>query len=192
MSMMRLILAVGVSLLLLTQAVSAKSLGGFDSFSSARQSLLNSVVSQLGIEDRNDRIKVKIHDQIKIALEGDWYSYWIGLSDLAKSKYQDDNAKGFIQVLLATEDSGIWIITLAKKEKVDQIVLSLAQIRHGAQDGALEVYNAKKNDSENFEIKSESDKYAFIQEKGKVTFSLINVGNGTGSVTYVNQVVIDL
>jgi|SRR5690554_641570 len=189
---MRFLLAVGLFLLLTAQAVSAKSLGGFDSYSSAKQSLLNSVVNQLGIDDRNNRIKVKIHDQIKSALQGDWYSYWIGLSDLAKSKYQDDDAKGFIQVLLATEDSGIWIITFAKKEKIDQIVLSLAQIRHGAQDGALDVYNEKKNDSENFAINSESDKYAFIQETGKVAFSLINVGTGTGSVTYVNQFVIDL
>lgn len=170
----------------------AQKFGGFESYDSGARSLLNTIVNQLGIQDSDNSIKVKVYEKINTALEGHWYSYWIGMNDLASSQYQDGEEKGFIQVLLPTNESGIWILTLAKTPGVPQIILSMAQVRHGSQDAALSVYNERKNDSENYVVNNESDNFAFIQEKGQVAFSMLNIGTGTASVVYVTQFAIDL
>jgi len=175
-----------------SQASLAQSFGGFDSYGEGTKSLLTTVVKQLGVSDPDNSVKVKVFDTIDVALEGNWYSYWVGMNDLASSKYQDGAEKGFVQVMLPTNDSGIWILTFNKAKDIPEIIVSMAQIRHGSQDGALSVYNEKKNDTENYEVKNESDKFAFIQEKGKVAFSILNVGTGTGSVVYFNQFAVDL
>ncbi|MGC8121221.1 hypothetical protein [Marinobacter sp. VGCF2001] len=175
-----------------SQAVTAQGFGGFESYGSGTKSLLNTIVDQLGINDPDNSVKMKVFDTIDVALESNWYSYWVGMNDLASSQYENGAEKGFLQVLLPTTESGIWILTFNKARDVPQIIISMAQIRHGSQDGALSVYNEKKNDSQNYEVKNEADTYAFIQEKGKVAFTLLNVGTGTGSVVYFNQFSVDL
>lgn len=175
-----------------SQAAFAQGFGGFESYGEGTKSLLNTIVNQLGITDPDNQVKVKVYDTIDVALNGHWYSYWVGMNDLASSQYQNGAEKGFVQIMLPTSDSGIWILTFNKAKDIPQIIVSMAQIRHGSQDGAMSVYNEKKNDPDNYEIKNESDTFAFIQERGKVAFSILNVGSGTGSVVYLNQFSIDL
>lgn len=179
-------------LMMFSGTSNAQSFGGFGSYGSGTQSLLTTIVNQLGIQDSDNSVKVKVYEVINAALNGNWYSYWVGMNDLASSKYQDGAEKGFVQVLLPTNDSGIWILTFVKTKDIPQIVVSIAQIRHGSQDGALSVYSRKKGDSEKYEVKNENDNFAFIQEKGKVAFTMLNVGSGTGSVTYFSQFIVDI
>lgn len=174
-----------------SSTATAQSLGGFGSYESTTQSMLTTITNQLGIQDSGNSFKEDTYNSLSFALDGTWHFYWIGLNDLAKSKYVNGAEKGFIQVLLSTVDA-TYIVTFAKNKDIAQVIVSIAQVRHGSQDNAITAFRGKKGDSETYDVETENDNYAFIKEKGKISFSMFNVGPDTGSVTYFDQIFIDI
>lgn len=168
----------------------AFSLGGFGTYSEATQNVLKTVVTELDIVDRDNSIKEEIYNSIDYVFSDDYYSYWLGYNDLSASRY--DGKKGFVQFMVPTNNNGIYLVTFAKRSDVDQIIITTSQIRHGSKEGALQVYEDNKADSEGYKLLVENDSFAMFQESGKVSFDIIDVDGRTGSAVYTQQTYVDL
>jgi hypothetical protein len=181
-----------LSLALFLLSFNSFALGGFESLQDTEKQLLKSIVEQLGISDSDNKIKMKIHDATSFAFDGHWGSYWMGLNELASSKYQNGKEKGVIEISLNNSKSGTYFLTFIYKPEVKQIVVFQKQIRHGSKKQLLDEYEKRKANTEAYELRHESDNYALLQEKGKVDFEFFHVSGDTGSLVYSSQRVIDL
>ncbi len=177
-------------ILLFFYAGGAFALGGFDSFSEPTRNILSTIVKELEVSDQDNSVKEKIYNRLDYIFSADYYAYWLGNNDLSNSKY--DGKGGFIQYMVPTKESGVYLVNFSKRPDVNQIIITTSQIRHGSQKGALEVYEKNKEDSDSYKLLKETDSYAMFQKTGQVSFEIFNVGTGTGSVIYTSQTYVDL
>ena len=168
----------------------AYALGGFNTYSEADQNVLNAITKELGIVDKDNSIKEDIYSSISHVLESAYFSYYLDYNDLSASKYGD--RKGYVHFIMPTVDEGVHLLAFSKRPDVDQIIITMSQVRHGSQKGALSVFEERKSDSENYKVMTENDSFAMTQESGAVSFTTFDVGSGTGSVIYTDQTYIDL
>ena len=168
------------------------ALGGYGALPEVTQKALKSIVNQLGIIDNNNKIKEKIYDANSWIFEGEFGWYWIGLNDLSSSNYKDGKEKGYIELGINNGEYGTVFVTYMYKKEAKQIIITTRQIRYGSKNIVLEEYSKRKNSSEEYEVRHENDKFALVQEAGKVNFAYFHVSGDTGSVSYVSQRAIDI
>ncbi|MGF1818026.1 hypothetical protein, partial [Vibrio splendidus] len=145
-----------------------------------------------GIPDKDNKVKEKIYNSIDYAFNSKWSSYWLGLKDLSASKYNDGKEKGYMDLSFNNADEGTLYFTFVYKPEVKQIILSSKQVRHATKKIALEIYEERKANTEEYEVKHESDNYALLQKKDKVSFEYYHVGSKTASLVYSGQEIINL
>ncbi|MEG3753104.1 hypothetical protein [Psychromonas arctica] len=168
------------------------ALGVYDSLGEPQKTLLKSIVSQLGLVDKNNSIKTKIYNTSSFAFDGGWNSKWFGLNDLSGSKYEDDTEKGFIEVSINHADQGTIFITYLYKPETKQIIVFTKQVRHGPKNLTLEIFEENKSDKDSYVLTHEGPNYALLQLKGFVSYQFYNIQNETGSLVYTRQNKIDL
>jgi len=177
-------------LLLFVYAGGAFALGGFDSFSEPTRNILKTIVQELEVSDQDNSVKEEIYNSLDYIFSANYYAYWLGNNDLSKSKYEGKG--GFVQYMMPTKENGVYLVNFSKRPDVDQIIITTSQIRHGSQEGALEIYEKNKSDSDSYKLLKETDSYAMFQKTGQVSFEIFNVGTGTGSAIYTSQTYVDL
>ena len=181
-------------LIVLSLSFNVYALGGYESLSENEQKLLKSIVERLGVKDKDNSVKKKLYDTSLFAFDGNWSSYWVGLTELSLSKYKDGAESGFVELGINNSENGTVFLTYLYKPEVKQIILTSKQIRYGAKKTILDVYEERKSDKEKYVVKHESDNYALLQEKGQVSFEYYHVGasGDTASLVYQSQNVIDI
>ncbi len=181
-----------LTFILLSLSFNTYALGGFGSLSESEQKSLESIVKQLGISDKNNTVKEKIYNSIDFAFNSKWNSYWLGLKDLSASKYDNGLEKGYMDISFNTADNGTLYFTFVYKPEANQIIVSSKQVRHTTRKTALDVYEERKSDTNKYEIKHETDNYALLQEKGKVSYEYFHIGSNSASLVYSSQLLINL
>ncbi|WP_436323027.1 hypothetical protein ACSEYT_01905 [Vibrio cidicii] len=181
-----------IALVLMIFSFNSYSLGGYGSLTDVQQKTLESIVKQLGISDNDNKVKEKIYNRIDYVFKSQWNSYWIGLNELSASKYTDGLDKGYVDISFNSANEGTLYFTFVYKPEAKQIILSSKQVRHTTRQRALEVYEERKAKTEEYKLVYESDNYALLQEKGKVSFEYYHVDSNTASLVYSMQHSIDL
>ena len=187
-AVLKLFVGVVIALSINTNAI---ALGGFSSLSSAQQKIVNGIVSQLGIKSPDDKIKMRIYDEISYAFESNWNSYWLGLNELEASKYKEEKEKGVVEYVFNNESNGTLFFTFVYKPDVDQVIIFKRQIRHAGKSTILKLYEERKDDKK-FKVIHETDSYGMLQEKGKVRYQVYHVGTATSSLVYYQQAVVNV
>jgi hypothetical protein len=167
-------------------------MGGFNSLSEPRQSVLNQIVHYLGIEDSSNEVKMKIYDQIDYVFSAEqWNSYLNHLDELSVGNYTEELGKGYITFSFNTNDNGLYFLTFIYKPEAEQIFVETQQIRYGKRDAALEVYNETKADEE-FVAVHDTDTHALLKKDGYLTYRYFNVDSDNGALVYRRFMVIDI
>ncbi|MDN2661836.1 hypothetical protein OW492_00425 [Psychromonas sp. 14N.309.X.WAT.B.A12] len=168
------------------------ALGVYDSLGEPQKTVLKSIVSQLGLVDKNNSIKTKIYNMSSYVFDGGWNSKWFGLDDLSGSRYVDGIEKGFIEVSINHAEQGTIFITYIYKPETKQIIVFTKQVRHGPKNLTLQIFEDNKSDKDSYVLSHEGANYALLQAKGLVNFQFYNIQSETGSLVYVAQGKIDL
>ncbi|MBU2978182.1 hypothetical protein [Alteromonas sp. C1M14] len=170
----------------------AAALDEYGTLDEGIRTLITSVVSELKLSNDNDT-KMKIYNAISFVFTDDneWSSYWIGYGDTGNSRIKSDEIT-YIEQFINTSDKGMFFLTFVYDKKVDQLLLSSKQIRHGTDKEVLGVFSETKNNTSDYELIHERDNFAMTQKSGYVDFAGFSVMDGTGSIVYFDQIVIDL
>lgn len=165
-----------------------------DAYSSADEgvkTLIKAVMTELKLEESLETEK-KIFNAISFVFtdDNDWNSYWLGYNDLGDSKITNPSIT-YIEQFINTSDKGMFFLSFLYDKRVNQILLSTKQIRHGSDKEVLDVFSGLKSDDE-YEVSHEEDSYALTQKSGWVDFAGFSVMGGTAAIVYFDQVTIDL
>lgn len=180
------------ALILATLSCHAFALGGFKSLDTETQTVLTWIVDQLGIKDNSHSTKMKLHDAIDFMFEGDWNTNWLGLNDVAASRYQDGRELGYIELLTNSAEHGTVSITFNYQPSTKQIISTTRQVRYTTRKALLDIYNERKANKEEYNLEHENDHYAMLSKVGLIDYEYYHVGSDSGSITYVSQNIIDL
>lgn len=180
-----------ISLLLLVSA-SSSAIDAYSTSGEGVKKLVKNIVKVLKLESSTEMEK-KIFDTMDYAFEDNtmWNSYWLGYDDLSVSKMKDSKVT-FIEYFINSEKHGMFFFSFLYDKESQQILVNRKQIRYASKKVALDAYTEKKDDTEKYNSRHETDTYALLQVKGKVDFSGFNIGTAAGSATYFDQRIIDL
>lgn len=170
---------------------SAFSLDKYSTADPGAKKVIERILKELKITEKD--VPQILYDKIDYVFEdsGKWHTYWFGYQDVASSKIENPNIT-FIEYFINTEKQGTYFLSFMYDSTSKQILLSSKQIRYSDKQTVLDAFKETKNDTENSEIKHESDNYALTQTINKVDFAAYNIGISSGSVVYMDQKIIQL
>lgn len=182
-----------ITILALSLSFSFKSFS-MDAYTTADEGIkkmISQMFSTLNIP-RSIENEKKIYNSISYIWDGagSWNGYWLGYNELASSKIKDPDIT-FIEYFFNTENNGIYFLSLQFDTRINQMLISTKQLRYGTKKAGLDKYLEEKANTEKYELKHERDKYALLQEAGKVNFSAYHLSSNEGMAVYFNQRILD-
>ena len=166
------------------------ALGGYNSLSESHKKVTKQIVATLGIE-ADKSTKYKIYDDISYMFNSDWHSMKFGLDELSSSKFKGENSKGIVELAFNSKDQGTVFLTYIYKPEIKQILVLKKQVRYGQKDKLIAEFERRKKEQDQYIVLHETDSYALLQQKGKVSYEFFHIGNSTASLVYSSQNVID-
>jgi|SRR5690606_25478646 len=179
----------GLCSLLLAASFSAHALDEISAIPDAHQKVLTTITNELGLKNIDKSVQREIYGAIQFALDDDWYSYWVGNSDLAKSKFQDDKVK--IVDLIIPNNDRINSITFTYFPAARQIFYAQRQFVEGSSEVGMEAYRKAQANSEMKKLNEENN-YAILKKDGYVQFEIYHVKGSNALASYIDYGIIDI
>jgi len=151
--------------------------------------VLDRVLKYLDLDSTSKYSKSKIYKKFDYALKKNWYLTFLHNKSLSNSKVSDSDTK--FLVITIVDERNIFDITLIHFKKQKQLQIITKQYISGKGKLLLEKFEELKKDKKN-EVVTETDNYAYLQEKGYVSDSIISIINDFGMIVYIDMSKIDL
>ena len=170
-------------------SLSANAISESGSLSSDQKTVLDAVITGLGVEHVSTEKKDEIYNLFKHALTRDWYASWHSNNSLTANKSKDSKTQMFD--LTVVDENRIYIISLIHFSSVKQIHVTQRELIDMSSSNVMTNYK-KHKENEKFEIVSETDSYAFFKKKGFAQNVVSHMKTPNGLTAYIDYKVLDL
>lgn len=151
--------------------------------------ILSSIEKEFSLKNITPATKKAIADQFTFALDGEWYSWWIGNDDLESSKFKDDKVR--VYDLIVANSNRINNITFTYFPSANQIFYIRKQYVEASSRIVLDHYRQYKEEADT-EIKHETKNFAFTKKKGYVDFDIFHITGDEAMIGYIDAGIIDV
>ncbi|MEA1954287.1 MAG: hypothetical protein U9O24_07830 [Campylobacterota bacterium] len=177
------------TLLLLTSTM-IFALDPLSSLPSAEKKLLNKLIEKLNIpQNITNETKGKIYERMETYLEKDWSTHWMTNTSVNSSKLKDSKTQ--VLDLMIYNNERITNITFIYFSTEKQLFTTTKQYIEIESTKAMENYKKlEKNDK--YTKESESDNYAYFNEKGYISYTGFHIENPVGLIVYESSNILDI
>jgi len=150
--------------------------------------VLSQIVEKLKMPSNNVSRKM-IYDYVGFSFEHDWSAHWTTNSTGKHSKISSDN----VQICDVTVYNNERVVnaTFVHFSNKKQLFITVKEYIETKSSHVLKRYKDKKSDSK-YSIVSETDNYAYFQQKGYMTYETYHIKAPVGMIVYESSYVLDV
>jgi len=176
--------------LLLLSSTLIFALDSLSSLPSGEKKLLNKVIDKLNIPQTiTSKTRQKIYDKMGTYLEESWSTHWMSNASVDNSKLKDSKTQ--IVDLMIYNNERVTNITFVYFSKEKQLFTTTKQYIEIESDKAMDSYK-KLDKDDKYSKESESDNYAYFNEKGYISYTGFHIETPVGLIIYESNNIIDI
>lgn len=158
-------------------------------FSTDLKNIFSNIEENLDVKLNNEN-KITLAKFLNREISGNWNLQPLeNKTSLADNKFKELNVS-FYNLFLSNKNRTNKLSFIYFKD-VKQIHLTIEETIPSSIDNTLKFYNDTKAD-ENYETAYETDSYSLFREKGKVSFSLMQIRDNAGVIVHSSSFILDL